>query len=192
MFRKRNKLLLLLLVSLLFSAASWAKTVPYKPKRVGFDVDDTLLFSTPAFKKGFRSGKIPFSRAFWGVVNKSDSGNSIVKQKTKQILLHHKALGDTIYAITARNPYNGRYLKKFLNEKFGILRSHIFFEPHGKIKKMRELKLDIFYGDSDSDITDADSAGVTPIRIMRSKKSSYKKKYHPGKFGEKVIKNSDK
>ena len=32
---------------------------------VGFDLDDTLLFSTPAFDEAFRSGKRPFSEDFW-------------------------------------------------------------------------------------------------------------------------------
>lgn len=160
--------------------------------RIGFDIDDTLIFSTPAFAKAFQSKTVPFSAAFWKIVNKSDSGISIVKKKSYEIVKKYEKAGDEVYAITARYPNNGKYLKDFINAKFGIPKSHIFFAPNGKAKKMKELKLNIFYGDSDSDMVYAKEAGATPIRIMRSKKSSYKRNYHPGKYGEKIIPKSNK
>src|SRR3989339_1665565 len=87
---------------------------------VGFDVDDTLLFSSPAFKKGAESGAAEYSEEWWTIVNKNDKENSIVKKVAEKILNEHKQKGDQIFAITARDKIGGEALKDFLNEKFGI------------------------------------------------------------------------
>ncbi|MCD6413979.1 MAG: HAD family hydrolase [Elusimicrobia bacterium] len=160
-------------------------------KKVGFDVDDTLLFSTPAFERGFSQAE-PYTDKFWEIVNTSDKEVSKVKEKTLKILKAHQARGQEIYIVTARNPEGGEALKKFLNEKFGVPENHIFFEPHGKAQTLKKLGIDVFYGDSDSDITAAKEAGAIPIRIERSPQSSYKGKYHPGEYGEFVIPESAK
>jgi acid phosphatase class B len=61
---------------------------------------------------------------------------------------------------------------------------------------MKSLALDAFYGDSDSDITDASKVpGIQGIRFLRSPKSSYRDsgrlaRYHPGYFGEPIIADS--
>jgi acid phosphatase class B len=56
----------------------------------------------------------------------------------------------------------------------------------------------VFYGDSDSDITDAkkvQTKSIRPIRFLRSPKSSNRKEgrlnqYHPGYYGESIIADS--
>jgi acid phosphatase (class B) len=159
-------------------------------KRVGFDIDDTLLFSTPAFQKGYESDARPYSKAFWKVVNASDRGNSIPKKKVRRVVKEYLKKGVKVYAITARKPHGGAKLKKFIHEVFGIPEENIYFEPVSKVKRILDLKLDAFYGDSDSDMEAALAAGIKAIRVERSAKSSYKKKYHPGKYGEPVLDNS--
>ncbi len=159
--------------------------------RVGFDVDDTLLFSTPAFEQAFKSRSQPFSPEFWEIVNSSDQQLSVVKKKTLSLLRKHQKNGDLIFIITARHPPGGDKLKEFLEKRFQVAKKNIFFETQGKAERMRQLELDIFYGDSDSDITAALEAGVKPYRIKRASESSYTKKYHPGKFGEEIIENSE-
>lgn len=163
--------------------------------RVGFDVDDTLLFSTPAFdraKEKYDWG----SDEFWNEVNTSDSAVSLIKTKTFEIIKNHQAQNCDIFVITARPGNGGESLKKFISEKFDIPEENIYFEPNSKIERIRQLKLNIFYGDSDTDISDAQSAGAEGIRIQRSEKSSYKDnsgklaKYNPGKFKEKIIEDS--
>lgn len=166
-------------------------------RRVGFDVDDTLLFSSPAFAKGFASGHKFGTNEFWTIVNTSDRDRSIVKQAAKTIVEKYQQRGVKIYAITARPPPGGAELKKYLNEVFGIPEENTFFEPSGKTKRLRELQLDVFFGDSDSDITDALAAGVRAIRFQRSPKSSYRnkdgtlRKYHPGMHKEEIVKGSE-
>ena len=158
---------------------------------VGFDLDDTLLFSTPAFDKGFKNVDAAFSRRFWILVNKSDRHNSVVKPTAAAILDKHRKSGDDIYIITARRPYGIEPLLGYLEETFHIPADHVYFEPEGKKKRIRTLKLDIFYGDSDSDISAAIDAGAKGIRILRAPDSWYKKKYHPGKYREPVIEHSE-
>jgi acid phosphatase (class B) len=161
-----------------------------KKLKVGFDLDDTLLSSTPAFNKGFKSVRQPFSNLFWITVNKSDKGNSVVKKKAVEILKKHQQNGDEIYIITARRPYGTEPLIDFINETFKIKKENIYFAPRGKTDRIKSLGLDIFYGDSDSDISAAVKAGARAIRIMRSSESWNKKKYHPGRYNEQIIENS--
>ncbi|MFA5779502.1 MAG: HAD family acid phosphatase [Elusimicrobiota bacterium] len=167
------------------SAASLQSSI-----NVGFDVDDTLLFSSPAFNIASKSEYSEYSEEWWAIVNKSDKGNSIIKKVAEKILNEHKAKGDQIFIITARDKIGGGALKDFLNERFGIKKENAYFSNR-KAELIKKLNISIFYGDSDSDITAAQEAGAKGIRILRSSKSSYKGKYHPGEFGEEIIPDSE-
>jgi len=160
-------------------------------KEVGFDIDDTVLFSSPAFERGFASGNPYGSDEFWAVVNSSDKEVSKIKQKTRKLIEEHLKRGHKVYFITARRDVNGENLKKFLSSEFGIPEENIFFAPHGKTQLMKQLSIDAFYGDSDSDMRYAIEAGAMPIRILRSPKSSYKRSYNPGSLDEFIIPDSE-
>jgi acid phosphatase (class B) len=182
----------LLIFLLLFVSAGIIEPSFSKDRlRVGFDLDDTLLFSTPAFNKGFRSVHSAWSPSFWTLVNKSDVKHSVVKESVRAILDKHRNQGDDIYIITARRPYGTAPLLDYLEKTFHVEREWVFFEPKGKSQRMKALGLDIFYGDSDTDISDALDAGVRGIRIRRSPKSWHKKNYHPGKFNEPILENTE-
>ena len=164
---------------------------------VGFDIDDTLLFSTPAFNKARESFQFGTDE-FWSLVNSLDEEYSPIKKKVYEIVKQHLQSGNKIYAITARPGNNGNALKRTINKKFGIPVENVYFEPNQKIDKIKQLGITLFYGDSDSDIQDAIAAGAKGIRIERSPKSSYKDektgkliKYNPGKFGEEIIYGSE-
>jgi acid phosphatase (class B) len=60
-----------------------------------------------------------------------------------------------------------------------------------KIKAIKENKIQIFYGDADSDIEAAFEAGIRAIRIMRAVNSTNKPLPHNGSFGEEVLVNSE-
>ncbi len=166
-------------------------------ERAGFDIDDTLLFSTPAFDVGQASSHAYDSEPFWTLVNGSDRGNSRVKLSTRQIVERYQARGIPIYAITARSGFGGDGLKSFISDELGIPANHVFFEPDGKADRIRSLRLDVYFGDSDSDIEDAMDAEAKPVRIQRSPKSSYRnkdgslRKYQPGRYGEAVVADSE-
>jgi acid phosphatase class B len=202
---------------------------------VGFDIDDTLAFTTPTFARGFVTGGTPAPTdvLFWTATNGCDHGcasetitlldgttkllpanvASTAKSKALDLIALHQAKGHKVYAITARPDINGDPLRDYVEGELGIPRANVFFEPDmdqpgnpkGKTDRMESLNLDLFYGDSDSDITDAaktfvDAAGVRTkemraVRFQRSPKSSNRKagklnKYHPGYFGEAIVRGS--
>jgi acid phosphatase (class B) len=178
-----NKTIITTVVSLILL------TVNAFAANVGFDLDDTLLFSTPAFKVGFDTA--PFDTYdFWVAVNTSDDGRSTIKTSVKAIYDSHVDNGDTVYIITARKDIDSDAVRNVCHELFGIAKDHIYFEPNGKAERIRQLDITIFYGDSDTDIKDAYEAGATGIRIERSTDSSYKTNYTPGIYNEVVIPNT--
>jgi len=184
--------LLMLLPAFLFFACATPQKAPLDNSRinVGFDCDDTLIFSTPAFEIADKSGAEPYSDAWWSVVNSSDEGNSIVKKAAKAILEKHQKKGDQIYVITSRGETGGGILRNYLNKTFGIKKENVFF-TNRKADKIRELDIKIYYGDSDSDIEAAMDAGAKGVRILRSPRSSYQSKNNPGIYNEKIIPNSE-
>ncbi|HNW91365.1 MAG TPA: HAD family acid phosphatase [bacterium] len=165
-------------------------------QRAGFDIDDTLLFSTPAFAAA--SAKYAFGTdTFWAEVNGHDRDYSRVKRSALEVVRALQTQGVTVYAITARPPTGGEAVGRFLQDAMGIPAENVYFEPRSKQERIRALRLDVFYGDSDSDISDAQAVGVTGIRFLRSPASSYRNsdgtlaKYHPGQFGEIIIPASE-
>lgn len=172
------------------AAPSSSAAPEHRGINVGFDVDDTLLFSSPAFNIANKSEYSEYSDEWWAIVNKNDEGNSIVKKVAEKILNEHKQKGDEIFAITSRDGTGGDVLRNFLNKRFGIKKENAYFSDR-KAELIKKLNISIYYGDSDSDITAAQEAGAKGIRILRSSKSSYKGKYHPGEFGEEIIPDSE-
>jgi acid phosphatase (class B) len=159
-------------------------------KRVGLDIDDTVLFSSPAFDKGFAQAQA-YTDEFWTIVNASDEELSRPKPKTIEIINAHKEKGHEIFLITSRNGAGGEALREYLASLLAIPPENIYFAPSGKTAILKELGIDAFYGDSDTDIQYAQEAGAIPIRIMRSPESGYKSKYNPGSFGEFIVPDSE-
>ncbi|MEA2082519.1 MAG: HAD family acid phosphatase, partial [Elusimicrobiota bacterium] len=159
-------------------------------KKVGLDIDDTVLFSSPAFDKGYESAQA-YTDEFWTIVNTSDEEVSLLKPKTIEIIKAHQKKGHEVFLITARNSSGGETLKKFMSKTLGIPENNIFFAPSGKTELIKKLGLDAFYGDSDSDIQYALDAGAMPIRIQRSPESGYKSKYNPGSLDEFIVPDSE-
>jgi acid phosphatase class B len=203
---------------------------PYvaETRAVGFDIDDTLAFTTPTFARAFGTGGTPKpdDAVFWNQANACDQGcaaasitaadgtikqlsanvASTAKAKALELIDYHRRLGHDVYAITARPDIAGDGLRNYMEAEFGLDRAHVFFEPDlsapgnpaGKTDRIESLRLDVFYGDSDSDITDAlkvTSRTVVPVRFLRNPTSSNRKdgrlnKYHPGYFGEAIVADS--
>lgn len=198
--RSRSTIAFLLLVLALSGAwlpAASAGTA------VGFDLDDTILFTTPAFDRAFKSGVKRFSREFWEIVNTSDRELSPVKRRTEALIREHQQNGDEIYVITGREPYRQEEVGSFLYDRLGIKPENVIFTglspdgaspsgiaPKSKAEVIKSLGITVFYGDSDTDIADARTAGAKGIRILRSERSTYKDRYHPGSLGEEILPDS--
>ena len=129
------------------------------------------------------------ARVTW--INQNDKNFSYPITPTIDLIHFFRSKGHNVFFITARSDINGQYLAKHLTNELDYKVKKdvdLFFMPKEKIgdkrfttkhKKIKELNLDIFYGDSDSDIIAALKAGVHPVRVVRNIESidSYPNNY---------------
>ena len=214
----RRLLLSLVMVMLLVAAPVSAKTftyltttveeiagsLPSTPVAVGFDVDDTVLFSSPGFYYAFSNtdgpnatnkyGSKPLSSdLFWKDMSCDFDRFSMPKESAREIIEMHKKRGDKVYFITARPPVKGEILTRLLHREFKLegQPDAIFSGKTSKAVFIRKHNISVFYGDSDTDISEAHEAGVRAIRFLRSPISTNKSKYNPGMHGEVVLRDSE-
>ena len=167
--------------------------------RVGFDVDDTILFSRDVFLNLPEDKQNPTD---WRWINSHDEDFSLIMEPTVELVHFFRDNGHKVFFITARPGPNGHILAKFLTDELMFpvkVNKNLFFSPKEKINGVRyttkqriikRLRLDLFYGDADSDMIAALKAGVHPVRIVRHKDSivSYGSNY----FGNTIDKSSTK
>lgn len=180
-----------------------AQSLKGRPRMaVGFDVDETVLFSSPSFYHIANErckGQLELcmkDKAFWEEANSSDS-YSLQKKVGMDLVKMHLARGDKVYFITARPPSEREtltaLLRNYLNEP--NLPPVIFtgFVPgkNLKVKPIMQLKLAMFYGDADTDVTAAMDAKIRPIRMLRAKNTIETHPYCPGLYNEEVVIGSD-
>lgn len=171
------------------------------PMAVGFDIDDTVLFSSPGFWRGKKTYS-PDSEdylknpAFWEKMNNGWDEFSIPKEVARQLIDMHVRRGDSIYFVTGRSQTKTETVSKTLADNFHIPAANmnpVIFAgdkpgQNTKVQWLQEKNMRIFYGDSDNDITAARDCG---IRILRAANSTYKPLPQAGAFGEEVIVNSE-
>ncbi|MFA6092195.1 MAG: hypothetical protein WCU88_01410 [Elusimicrobiota bacterium] len=157
--------------------------------KVAFDYDDTLVFSTPAYAKAFRSGVQPFSPAFWEIINNS------YDIEGRKILANSLAWGLRIFGfkitILADRPSSGG---QALRKEWRHLCSNFVFAGDGEAARRGALQNGtyvLYFTDRDSSIIEARKARILPVRIRRSSKSTYREEYHPGTLHELVIPGSE-
>lgn len=172
------------------------------PMNVGFDIDDTVLFSSPGYYYG-RQKYSPGNKAFvimeefWNEMNNGLDQFSIPKECARKLIELHEKRGDSIYFITARTKTKTESVTELLVKTFDLENPHkviftgVKLGKNLKIKPIKENKIQIFYGDSDSDMEAALEAGIRAIRIMRAVNSTNKPLPHNGSFGEEVLVNSE-
>ncbi|MDE9541072.1 acid phosphatase AphA [Xenorhabdus bovienii] len=172
------------------------------PISVGFDIDDTVLFSSPAFYYADREfssknhTKI-YNQAYWDKINCGLDAFSIPKNIARKLIDMHQSRGDTIYFITGRTGSKCDFLDKYLQQTFAITHfNKVIFVGSSKTHYMKsdiiaQKNIKIFYGDSDIDIISARLAYAEGIRILRSANSTYKPFPKIGKYGESVLRDSD-
>ncbi|MGL5226434.1 MAG: acid phosphatase AphA [Aeromonas sp.] len=173
------------------------------PLAVGFDIDDTLLFSSP----GFYRGKQQFSPsddgylknpAFWEKMNNGWDAFSIPKEVGKALIAMHLKRGDHIYFVTGRSATKTETVSNTLQQTMHIpaaqLNPVIFAgdKPgqNTKVQWLKDKHMKIFYGDADGDIKAAQAVGARGIRLLRAANSSYQPLPQAGALGEEVIINS--
>jgi acid phosphatase (class B) len=170
------------------------------PMAVGFDVDDTVLFSSACFYYGqnkYSPGSFDYLKmdAFWTDINTDcDMKYSIPKEVARKLIDMHQARGDDIYFITGRTKGCGTEgLTAAIKNDFNIknMNDVVFTaSSENKLQFLKDHNLKIYYGDADSDMEPAIQAGIRPIRVLRAPNSTYKPEPRNGRFGEEVIINS--
>lgn len=175
-----------------------------EPFAVGFDVDDTVLFSSPGFWRGQRMyspGGQEYLKnpAFWEKMNNGWDEFSIPKEAARELISMHVKRGDTIYFITGRSPTKTETVSKTLQDIFHIpaaTMNPVIFAgdkagQNTKSQWVHSKQIKIFYGDSDNDIAAARDNGIRAIRVLRASNSTYRPTPAAGSFGEEVIVNSE-
>jgi len=168
---------------------------------VAFDIDDTVLFSSPGYYYGnlkYSPGSDNYQNdpAFWLEMNNGLDRFSLPKDIAFRLIRFHQERGDKIYFITGRMPSESETVTALLTRVFNLTDPNpvIFagFRPgeNLKIEPLRQLQIDIFYGDADSDIAAAQAAGCRGIRIVRPGNSTNKPIPVPGCLGEEVLADS--
>lgn len=168
-----------------------------------FDLDDTLLHSSPAFNKANH----PTTGAFWHNVNgitpayctPLTTGTTILKAHQYQDTKAHTKV--YTYIITARPNTNTKALTTWLIATYHV--HGVYYtgktsttpkQNKATILKALALKHSAdpeycyYYGDSDSDIKAGIEAGYTTTRITRPPFSNYKRSNNPGTYNEPIIK----
>jgi len=179
------------------------KSLPEKPVVAGFDIDDTVLFSSPGFHYALtnhdgpdganRYGEQPLeSKVFWNDMNGQFDKFSLPKKSGKALVRMHADRGDTIIFITARDSSQVSIVPQILMQTFGIAKPDVIFTCNqSKAPSIVANHITIYYGDSDSDITAAQKANARPIRVLRPPLSNNPYSYDEvGKLGEEVLKGS--
>jgi acid phosphatase (class B) len=168
---------------------------------VAFDVDDTLLFSSPAYYYGQQKYS-PGSRdylsnpEFHEELNNRLDNYSLPKEIARKLITFHKKRGDNIYFITGRDPTETETLTDLLGKAFGIENPNpVIFcganpGDNPKISPLEENNIQVYYGDSDGDILAAQAIRIRAIRILRADNTTHKPLPEIGKLGEEVLVDS--
>ena len=147
---------------------------------MGFDVDDTVIFSRDLFLSLPDDKSDPVD---YGWINSHDKDFSLFITPTVELINYFHTNGHNVFFITARPGTNGNILAEFLSGelKFSVkVNKNLFFSPKETIKGkrfttkhrlMKRLKLDLYYGDADTDMIAALKAGVHPVRVVRNETS---------------------
>ncbi|MTI12213.1 acid phosphatase AphA [Sansalvadorimonas verongulae] len=170
---------------------------------VGLDIDDTMLFSSPLFyygKNKYSPDSFDYlnNQDFWNEANTGlDRKFSIPKKSALKLVNMHLKRGDTVYFVTGRTAPQGQEtvtetIRALFPEQYRAQIKPVVF-AHGleKVKQLKAAKIKLFYGDADSDMTSAQEAGIEGIRFLRGAQTTYTPLPHAGKFGEKVLMNSN-
>lgn len=149
------------------------------PISVGFDVDDTVLLSSPCFQQGKEkhspgSNDYLSNPTFWNELDRDCDITGQAIDTARTLISFHQQRGDDIYFVTGRIRPEQEKLTAQLAALYGISNPHpvIFAGTAAKSFFLHELNIKIFYGDSDDDVLAALDIGARPIRFLRSHDST--------------------
>ncbi len=104
---------------------------------VGFDIDDTVLFSRDVFLSLPDDKRNPTDFSW---INSHDSDYSIYIEPIVELIDYFRSNGHNVFFITARPGPNGKILAEFLTTGLGfpvIVNKNLFFSPKQTINGKR-------------------------------------------------------
>ena len=152
--------------------------------QAGFEYDDGLVYSTPAFQAAEKDKAAPNTPDYWNSVNRSFSYERL-KLSPWLTAWSLKALGVKIAFFCDRGSEGGDSLEASWRK----LADYFYFTKteDEKYRILEKRRFILYAAPSDSGIIQARKAGVTPLRIRKSKKSVNPLESTPGKFGERTL-----
>lgn len=169
-------------------------------ENIGFDLDDTILFSQPGFEYGKKRYGPDFQNnpEFWNLMNNGLDNFSILKKNVLKIISTHLTKKHKIYIITARPKTSQEAVSNILRGMLKVGKDtidNVIFVSSVENKHIfiKKKNINIYYGDGDTDMSEAIKAGATPIRILASDLSSdnVKMNNNIGRYGETIITDSN-
>jgi hypothetical protein len=170
-----------------FLAATWAvffSVFTLLGFRAGFEYDDGLAFSTPAFQSARKEHTDTLSQEYWSSVNRACN-----LERTKPAVWlsawFFKVFGFKIDIFCQRDPAGSGALVR----SWKPLADNFYFAPEEdqKYQLLEKNRFILYFASSDGGIIQARKAGVAAVRIRKSKKSVLSYEYNPRKFKEPVL-----
>ena len=145
------------------------------PMAVGFDIDDTVLFSVRVSGAGKKPspGSEDYLKnpQFWEKMNNGWDEFSMPKEVARQLIAMHVKRGDSIWFVTGRSQTKTETVSKTLQDDFlpAANMNPVIFAgdkpgQNTKTQWLQAKQIKVFYGDSDNDITAAREAGAVHPR----------------------------
>lgn len=152
--------------------------------RAGFEYDDGLVYSTPAFQAAEKDKLEPGTPDYWNAVNRSFSYERL-KPVPWLAAWALKVLGVKIDVFCDRGREGGDSLEaswRRLADNF-----HFVSGEDEKYRLLEKYRFVLYAGPSDAGIIQARKAAVAPLRLKKSPSSVLALESNPGKFGERVL-----
>ncbi|MBI4655663.1 MAG: hypothetical protein HY746_02830 [Elusimicrobia bacterium] len=171
--------------SLLF--ATWAviySTVTLLGFKIGFEYDDCLVFSAPAFQKTMKEKIIEDAPGYWDSVNGSYKLERI-KPLPYLALCLARFFGFETCVLCFRNEAGSENMVKYWKPLIKVF--YFTTDENERYKTMEKDSYLVYFASSDTDVIQARKAEIVPVRVRRSVKSLNKLEHNPGKFKEFIL-----
>lgn len=168
-------------------AATWAvffSVFTLLGVRAGYEYDDGLRYTTPAYQAAQKAKAAPFSADFWTMVNGDHK-----LERTKPVVWlsawFFRAFGFKIDIFCQRGSGGSEGLVR----EWRPLADAFHFTPDEdqKYQLLEKGRYAVYFAASDGGIIQARKAGVWAVRVRKSAKSALQHEYNPRKFKEPVL-----
>lgn len=168
-------------------AATWAvffSVFTVTDFRAGFEYDDGLRFSAPAFRAAEMSKAAPQTKEYWSAVNGAHG-----LERTKPVVWLSawlfRAFGFKVDIFCQRDPAGAEELVRSWKPLASGF--HFTLEEDQKYRLLENGRYAVYFAPSDGGIIQARKAGVWAVRVRKSGKSMLRYGYTPRKFKEPVL-----